>query len=147
VQAAVAISAPTDFLGFTDLDMHRPPPAPPARFGRDLRGKDAVIQLFGAPLAERLDLMRLASPINHVHPQAPPFLIVHGTRDETVPFDQGARLHRALVAAGVSSTFVRIAGGFHNLRDTPDIPYPSPVWDRVGKEIVEFFTRTLGGDS
>jgi dipeptidyl aminopeptidase/acylaminoacyl peptidase len=87
--------------------------------------------------------MRLASPITHIHPQAPPFLIVHGTRDETVPFDQGERFHHALTAAGISSTFVPIEGGFHNLRDTPDIAYASPVWDRVGDLAIDFFNQTL----
>jgi len=144
VQAAVAISAPTGFLTLAaDLDMHQPPPSPPVRACPDLHRGDALTQLFGGPLAERQDLMHLASPMTHVHPQAPPFLIVHGTRDETVPFDQGERLHRALSAAGVRSTFVSIAGGFHNLRDTPDLPYPSPVWDRVGELVIDFFNQTL----
>lgn len=123
VQAAVAISAPTDLLRLADLDMHRVPPMPPVRLARDLHGAgDALTQLFGGPLAERRELLRLASPLTHVGPPAPPFLIVHGTRDETVPFDQGERLHHALITAGSNSTFVPIEGGFHNLRDNPDLP-------------------------
>jgi acetyl esterase/lipase len=145
VQAAVAISAPSDFVTLAaDLDLHRLPPSPPVRAARDLHGaEDALTQLFGGPLAEQQDLMRLASPITHIHSKAPPFLIVHGARDETVPFNQGERLHRALSAAGVSSAFVPIEGGFHNLRDDPDVPYPSPVWDRVGELVIDFFHQTL----
>ncbi|HVX45313.1 MAG TPA: alpha/beta hydrolase [Mycobacteriales bacterium] len=143
VQAAVAISAPSDFLSFGGVDPHQPQPSPPIRFARELNRGDALTQLFGGPLADRQDLMRFASPLTHVHKGAPPFLIVHGTLDETVPFDQGRRLHEGLVAAGVDSTFVPIEGGYHNLRDVPDIPYPSPVWDRVGDLAIEFFTRTL----
>lgn len=144
VQAAVAISAPTDFHTMTaDVDPHQAPPSPPLRAARDMRRGDILTQLFGGPLGQRQDLMRLASPLTYVHPQAPPFLIVHGTRDETVPFDQGERLHRALSEAGVRSTFVPIEGGYHNLRDIPDIPYPSPVWDRVGVQAIEFFNQTV----
>lgn len=145
VQAAVAISAPSDFRTMAaDVDPRQPPPTPPLRNARDMDRGDILTQLFGGPLGQRQELMRWASPITHVHADAPPFLIVHGTRDETVPFEQGERLHHALTEAGVRSTFVPIAGGFHNLRETPDIPYPSPVWDRVGELTVTFFRDTFG---
>ena len=47
------------------------------------------------------------------HPAAPPFLIEHGTADTAAPFDQGRRLHAALVAAGAHSTLVPHAGAEH----------------------------------
>lgn len=34
---------------------------------------------------ESPDLYRLASPIDHVHRDAPPFLVIHGTHDSLVP--------------------------------------------------------------
>ncbi len=34
------------------------------------------------------DLYRKASPIARVHPQAPPFLVVHGSRDTIIPVEQ-----------------------------------------------------------
>jgi dipeptidyl aminopeptidase/acylaminoacyl peptidase len=90
--------------------------------------------------------MRLASPINHVHRNAPPFLIVHGTHDETVPFDQGERLHQALTAAGATTTFIPIEGGHHNLRHNPGLPYDGEVWhDLLGKQTVELFDHNQTG--
>ena len=41
-----------------------------------------------------------ASPITHVTPDAPPFLLVHGTADWLVPYAQSEQLHAALTAAG-----------------------------------------------
>lgn len=88
--------------------------------------------------------MRIASPIHHVHRDAPPFLIVHGTHDDTVPFEQGERLHHALRQAGATSTFIPIQGGHHNLRDHPDLPYNGQVWNNIlGKQTIEFFDHHL----
>lgn len=42
-----------------------------------------------------------ASPITYVSPQAPPTLIIHGKRDDTVPWFQAERLADALSRAGV----------------------------------------------
>jgi dipeptidyl aminopeptidase/acylaminoacyl peptidase len=87
--------------------------------------------------------MRLASPIQYVNHAAPPFLIIHGTDDDTVPFEQGARLHRALQGAGVDTTLIPIEGGHHNLRDQPELPYGGEVWDSVTDRTIEFFRHHL----
>ncbi|MGH3489073.1 MAG: alpha/beta hydrolase fold domain-containing protein [Actinopolymorphaceae bacterium] len=144
VQAVVAISANSDFLSLDASQSDQLPPQPPARFCRDLHGAEAFLsQLFGGPLAQRQDLMRLASPTNHVHRDAPPFLIVHGTRDDTVPFEQGEHLHHALEQAGASTRLITIEGGHHNLRNDPDLPYEGDVWDQIGEQTIDFFDRHL----
>lgn len=51
--------------------------------------------------------------MTHVSAGDAPVFTVHGTADRTVPCDQAVRLHRALRAAGVRSTFVTVAGGGH----------------------------------
>lgn len=90
-----------------------------------------------------LERLAAASPVAHVRPDAPPFLIVHGTRDEAVPYDQAERLHRALRAEGVDSRLLPIAGGHHNLRRDPQAPYEGQVWRRVANEAARFFQRHL----
>ena len=42
-----------------------------------------------------------ASPIAHVHPDAPPFLLLHGADDRLIPCVQSERLYDTLVEAGV----------------------------------------------
>jgi len=73
--------------------------------------------LLGGPVAERVKLARLASPVTHASPDDPPFLLVHGDRDPMVPLDQSERLHRALTAAGVDSTLYVVRGAGHGFRD------------------------------
>ena len=43
----------------------------------------------------------------------PPFLVVHGDRDGTVPIAQAESLVAALKAAGVSVQYLRVEGGGH----------------------------------
>jgi acetyl esterase/lipase len=70
--------------------------------------------LDGAALAD-------ASPVTHVTPDAPPFLLVHGTADWLVPFAQSEQLHRALTAAGVDARLVPVDGAMHIFDGHDDI--------------------------
>jgi acetyl esterase/lipase len=60
-------------------------------------------QLLGAPAPEVPDLAAQASPISHVSPDAPPFLLLHGHADRLIPCAQSERLYDALVEAGVEA--------------------------------------------
>jgi acetyl esterase/lipase len=104
IQAAAIASANTDFLALDPSDLHTP----------------GFVQLFGGTRNEREDLIRLASPITHVQHGAPPFLIAHGTVDETAPFSQRERLHEALIEVGTAVEFVTIEGGCHNWNPRPE---------------------------
>jgi dipeptidyl aminopeptidase/acylaminoacyl peptidase len=102
-----------------------------------------VTRLFGATVAERTDLMRLASPIYHVHSGAPPFLIAHGTLDETVPFEQAERLYAALVAAGVEAKLLPLEGVYHNWTpQAENSPGREDTW-KLGPMALPFFQRHL----
>jgi acetyl esterase/lipase len=60
-------------------------------------------QLLGAPAPSVPELAAQASPVSHVAPGAPPFLLLHGEADRFVPCIQSVRLHTALVEAGVQA--------------------------------------------
>lgn len=66
-------------------------------------------------LAER------CSPLTRASRNAPPFLIVHGERDTSVPFDQAARFAKALQDAGNRCDFVPIPEAGHLLGVTAEI--------------------------
>jgi acetyl esterase/lipase len=85
----------------------------------------------------------LAGPVNHVSRDAPPFLIAHGTRDETVPFDQATRLRDALESVGVPVEFVPIDGGYHNWSRQPDATWPKVRYVEFADLAREFFQRTI----
>ncbi|HEX5102226.1 MAG TPA: alpha/beta hydrolase, partial [Pirellulaceae bacterium] len=74
-----------------------------------------VSKLLGGVPKDKPDAAKQASPITFVTKDDPPFLIVHGTDDRTVPFDQADRFHDAQKKAGVDSTFIKIEGGGHGI--------------------------------
>jgi acetyl esterase/lipase len=85
------------------------PPTDLARMGGQAR-PDAVTRaddpgsrealLIGARPADAPAAARAASPVTYVHPDAPPFLLIHGTADRFVPVAQSTGFAAALEAAG-----------------------------------------------
>jgi predicted esterase len=54
------------------------------------------------------------SPINHVSPDDPPILLIHGDRDEYVPMSMSESMYQALLKVGVKSKLVKIPGAGHD---------------------------------
>lgn len=52
--------------------------------------------VFGGPASTHRELEWLAGPLTHVRPGVPPYLLFHGTDDETVPYQQTATLAQLL---------------------------------------------------
>ena len=101
-----------DWYGLADLTTmprRTPPPEIAAKLPPELATppEDNLTRgLEGPALAD-------ASPITHVTPGAPPFLLVHGTADWLVPYAQSEQLHAALTAAGVDARLVPVEGAQH----------------------------------
>ena len=78
------------------------------------RAADQINRTF---LVDRLkrneDAARQASPVTHVTADDPPFLIMHGTQDNTVNIRQAERLYEAQKQAGANTIFVKVEGGGH----------------------------------
>jgi acetyl esterase/lipase len=101
-QGEQAIQAVVNWYGAVDLDF---------RDSTDPSTSPAV--LLGGPISERRDFARWASPLNRVHPGAPPFLNMHGTEDTIVPFSQSERLTGALRAHGVRCDLYPVENAGH----------------------------------
>jgi acetyl esterase len=71
----------------------------------------------GTPL-EGLIKARLKqlSPIEFVRRDMPPFLLIHGTADRLVPFQQSRAMCGRMVAAGANCVLYPVAGGGHGVR-------------------------------
>jgi acetyl esterase/lipase len=67
-------------------------------------------RLVGAPIQTVPDKVRAASPLTYVTGNAPPFLIMHGLADSSVPHGQSVLLYEALAAAGNDVTLRLIDG-------------------------------------
>ena len=91
--------------------------------------------LFGGRAREMPEVYRQASPVAMVTKDEPPFLIVHGTADTSVPLVHATAFYDALKAAGVDATLFLIDGGEHNAVDQPALV---PV-------VLEFLDKRLRG--
>lgn len=81
-----------------------------------------------------LALLRETSPINQVHPGLPPFLILHGDADKTVPLEQSRNFQAKLRASGVPCELIVIPGAPHGLltwdQFDPDYAAKMTAWLR-----------------
>lgn len=86
----------------------------------DLARFDPVQDFLGGTAEERYDAYVAASPLLHVHPDAPPFLFVHGSTDQIVPISHSERMRDALREQGVDANLlvIRLAG--HALQSPGD---------------------------
>jgi len=72
-------------------------------------------QLIGGAIQENKKSANNASPITYVTMDDAPILIVHGTDDPLVPFNQAVIFHASLRKAGVKSEFLGMEGMGHGL--------------------------------
>ncbi len=79
--------------------------------------------LIGATPLSRPDLSKKASPINYVDKNDPPFLIIHGEKDDMVSPKQSQLLSSWLNVYGVRNEIIIVKDAPHygDMFDTPDI--------------------------
>lgn len=85
----------------------------------EVRDGASAKRMLGKTRDEASDLYKLASPISHADTQDPPFLILHGTADETVPVEQSEILAAALKLAGVEHELILVDGAPHTFHLQP----------------------------
>lgn len=92
---------------------------------------------------ESLGLLRVISPLNHVRPGLPPFLLIHGDADKTVPIQQSLDFQAKLRASGVRCDLIIIPGASHGLapweKIAPD--YPSRMIEWLRQTLAPAITR------
>jgi acetyl esterase/lipase len=81
---------------------------------------------------ESLGLLRAISPLNHVRPGLPPFLLIHGDADKTVPIQQSYDFQEKLRANGVVCDLHVLPGAPHRLSEwekaAPGYSAPLLAW-------------------
>jgi acetyl esterase/lipase len=133
------VQAVCDFFGPTDLLQMDAHAIPEARLKHD-PANSPESRLIGGAIQENKSKAARANPIGYIGKQTPPYLIVHGDKDPTVPHHQSELLFDALKKAGISAHFHTIKGEGHggpgfNSRDVTEM-------------VSAFFERHLkgGGD-
>lgn len=102
----------------------------------EVRDGNSAHRMLGKTKDEAPDLYKLASPITHADAKDPPFLILHGTADKTVPVEQSEILAAALKKAGVE----------HELVLVPDAPHTfdlQPKQRDLRSLVLSFFDKHL----
>ena len=94
-----------DFCGPTDLGL----------FLKSGDGIAAAKLVTGGDMQKALDLIKKMNPITYVTKDDPPFLIVHGDQDKTVPIESSQLLEKALKDAKVEVTYHVAKGRGHNV--------------------------------
>jgi acetyl esterase/lipase len=123
------VQAVVDLFGPADL---------PALLG----GPGLVVgqSVFGATSRDDPILVK-ASPITYISPDDPPFLILQGDKDTTVPLEQSQILYDQLKAGGVNATLVIVKNAGHSF--TPVGGAISPSRAELTKMIADFFDKYL----
>jgi len=82
-----------------------------------------------------------ASPISHITPDDPPFLLIHGDRDTRVPYQQSQVMYDKLVQVGVPAQLVIVKNAGHSFLESNGPTSPSPM--ELNFTILEFLNKYL----
>lgn len=124
--ADTSVQAAVPFYGIYDLT-GREGGDPPGFFRALL--EPVVIKAFRDEEPEKF---RDASPIEHIHPGAPPFLVIHGDRDSMAPLEGARRFVARLRAVSTAPVlYAEIPGAQHSF-DVFVSPRSLPVIESVG---------------
>jgi len=125
VQAVVDFFGPTDF---TQMNKFAPKDGP---FDHDAPDSPESL-LIGGAVQQNKDKAAQASPLTYISKDDPPFLIMHGDKDNIVPYQQSELLRDALQKAGVPVTLKILTGAGHG--------FAGP---EIEKQVTEFFEAHL----
>ena len=103
-----------------------------------------VRMLLGGTPQEKPDVCREATPLTHINPAMPPFLIFHGDKDEAVPPVHTALLEDALKKKGVPVTRVVVENGGHDLGPA-DGATSSPTLQEISDMKFAFLKKHMPG--
>ncbi len=107
VTCVVNFFGPSDFLKMNDF---------PSRIDHD-SPRSPESQLIGGAIQENKEKVATANPLTYISSQAAPSLIVHGTKDPLVPFNQSEILYKKLKAHKVEVELHAVKDGGHGFRD------------------------------
>jgi alpha-L-fucosidase 2 len=128
VRAVVALYTPMDLVGLARTSAFAPEPIREA--------------LSGSPF-EALVVSRLGqlSPIRNVKPDSPPFLLIHGTDDPLVPYEQSRLMYESMSRAGATCELYPVPGAGHGMIWWESNPVMAGGYKR---EMVRWLNEQLG---
>ena len=82
-----------------------------------------------------------ASPVSHVTPDDAPFLLIHGDRDNVVPYQQSQVMYDKLLQAGVRAQLVIVTNASHSFLDSNGPT--TPTLAELNFAILDFLNKNL----
>lgn len=100
-----------------------------------------VLQLLGVRAidAETAPVLIKASPVTYIKRDMPPFLLMHGSKDEDVPYEQSLEMCEKMKAAGARCELITIEGAPHGMDHWET--HPEFLWYK--KALVDWLKKTL----
>lgn len=111
VQGVVNLCGPEDFTQALMFD----------KDGQPVWKDDAVSGLLGGNAQEKTAEATAASPVTYVSKDDPPFITLHGTKDQRVAFLHAVLIHEAIGKAGGMSALIPITDGGHSSVSHPEV--------------------------
>jgi acetyl esterase len=139
VAAVVDIYGPVDYAKLAELRRDHPERFNMASIKRHA-AKGGSSRFFGA---EQLDAPGLAklreiSPIFAVHNGMPPFLAIHGNKDDQVVYEQSIEMCNAMHKVGAVCDLITIEGGGHGMGG-----WKAPEMQHWKPEMIAWLKKTL----
>lgn len=128
VRGVVALYAPTDLPALAQNSKYVP------QWVQQNLDRSALGWLIAARLKQ-------LSPIDHVRRDMVPFLLIHGTADPLVPFEQSRAMCERMKAAGAQCQLYPVEGAGHGIRWWESSPALSEGYKR---EMVAWLREQLG---
>lgn len=119
VHAAIPFYGASDFMHIQSHIPRTPPDSCRNPLDHTAPGSPEARLLGCAQMMDCPDKMRQASPNTYVDSNDPPFSLLHGSFDCTVPPHQSVLMDSALKAVGVFSTLLILPGVVHGFRPDP----------------------------
>jgi len=103
-----------------------------------------VLDLIGIKQvnAETAPLLIKASPVIYVSKDSPPFLLIHGSKDEDVPYDQSVEMCDRMKEVGARCDLITVPRAPHGM----DHWEPHPEWHWYKKAMVDWLEKAMGND-
>src|SRR5882672_11182496 len=104
-------------------------------YGKSVDAAEVLPLWLGGNLDTAREKHVLSSPLNWVNPAAAPTLILHGTDDKYVAYEQGVWMRDRLQACGVEVEMLTLEGAGHGFKGADA--------EKAGQSLIAFFEKHL----
>jgi acetyl esterase len=139
VAAVVDFYGPVDYAELAEMRRNHP-----ERFNMKVINQHAAngggIHFFGAEQLDAAGIKKLAtiSPVAAVHSGMPPFLCIHGTKDDQVSYEQSVEMCKAMQQVGAPCELITIEDGGHGMSG-----WQPPEMQHWKREMIVWLKKTL----